>query len=263
MADALNDHRRSLDGRVALITGAASGIGRATAELFAGEGARVVMTDIDPAGADVARKVAGGAMFVRLDVADEGQWRAAMARATSTFGAIDILINNAGVTATGAIEAMTLDAWRGVMAVNVDGAFLGIKHAMPLMRERGGAIVNVSSASSIAAAPGAAAYCASKSALAMLTKVAALEGAKHGIRVNSVHPGAVRTPLWRSNAWWDESVRDAGGEDAAFALLARGTPLGRVATPDDVARAVLYLASDAASYVTGAELVVDGGYTIR
>ena len=252
----------TLAGRVALITGAASGIGRATAALLTAGGARVVVADVDPAGADVACEIGADAKFVRLDVTDESAWHAAIDAARAAFGALDILVNNAGITVTSPIEEMSLDQWRRVMSVNVDGAFLGIKHALPVMRERGGAIVNVASASSIAAAPTAAAYCSSKAALAMLTKVAALEAAP-AVRVNSVHPGAVRTPLWRTNEWWDDAVRAAGDEDAAFAALAGGTPLGRIAAPEEVAQAIAWLASDEASFVTGAELVIDGGFTLR
>jgi NAD(P)-dependent dehydrogenase (short-subunit alcohol dehydrogenase family) len=253
----------AFEGHVALITGAASGIGRATALLLASEGASVAVADVDRSGADVAKEMGDGALFIHLDVSDEQQWRDAIAAAASKFGRLDVLVNNAGVTTSKPIVELTLDEWRRVMAVNLDGAFLGMTHAIPAIRagRRGGAIVNVSSASSIVAAPGAAAYCASKAALTMLTKVAALECASDRIRVNSVHPGGVRTPMWRTNDWWEAHVARAGGEDAAFAALARDTPLRRMAEPDEIARAILYLASAESSFITGSEFVIDGGYT--
>lgn len=251
----------------ALITGAASGIGRATARLFARASARVAVTDLDEGGAEAVaeeiRREGGSAVARVLDVRLEADWERAVAGVVREWGALDVLVANAGVSFARPVAEMTLEEWREVHAVNLDGAFLGTKHAVRAMREggRGGAIVIVSSASGLKASAGASAYCSSKAAVTMLARTAALECAGEGIRVNTVHPAGVRTPLWEGMAFFQELERAHGGEEGAWAALERDSPLGRLATPEEIAAGILYLASDDASYVTGTGLVIDGGYT--
>jgi len=254
-------------GKAALVTGAASGIGRATAILFAREGARVLTTDLDPAGEGVAgsiRAAGGEAQFVRHDVSDEASWAAAVRRALEAFGRLDVLVNNAGISFAKRVEETTLAEWRRLMAVNLDGVFLGTREAVRVMRRSGGgAIVNVSSASGIVGSPTASAYCASKGGVRLFTKAVALEVAGDGIRVNSIHPGGVRTPIWAKADFWPGLVEQSGSEDGAFQALAGAAPLGRLADPEEIAEAILYLASDASKFMTGSELIIDGGYTAR
>jgi NAD(P)-dependent dehydrogenase (short-subunit alcohol dehydrogenase family) len=256
-----------IQGKAALVTGAASGIGRATAILFAREGARVLLTDLDPAGAAVVASIRNGggeAHFVRHDVTDEVSWLEAIGGVLEAFGRLDILVNNAGIAFAKALGEMTLAEWRRVMAVNLDGVFLGTREAVRIMRRTGGgAIVNMSSASGLVGSPLASAYCASKGAVRLFTKAVALEVAGDGIRVNSIHPGGVRTPIWAKADFWPGLVAKSGSEDAAFEALAGGAPLGRLADPEEIAEAILYLASDASKFMTGSELVIDGGYTAR
>jgi 3(or 17)beta-hydroxysteroid dehydrogenase len=254
-------------GKAALVTGAASGIGRATAILFAREGGRVLVTDLDPAGAGVVASIrtdGGEAHFLRHDVSDEASWVDAIGRMLEAFGRLDILVNNAGIAFVRPLGETTLAEWRRVMAVNLDGVFLGTREAVRAMRRSGGgAIVNMSSASGLVGSPLASAYCASKGAVRLFTKAVALEVAGDGIRVNSIHPGGVRTPIWAKADFWPGLVAKSGSEDAAFEALAGGAPLGRLAEPEEIAEAVLYLASDASKFMTGSELVIDGGYTAR
>jgi 3(or 17)beta-hydroxysteroid dehydrogenase len=256
-----------LRGKSALVTGAASGIGKATALLFAREGARVVATDIDPAGDQVADAIAvagGEAHFVRHDVSNEASWVAAVRRALEAFGRLDVLVNNAGISFAKPLGETTLAEWRRLMAVNLDGVFLGTREGVRAMRRTGGgSIVNVSSASGLVGSALASAYCASKGAVRLFTKAVALEVAGDGIRVNSIHPGGVRTPIWSKADFWPGLVEQSGSEDAALQALGKATPLGRLAEPEEVAEAILYLASDASRFMTGSELVLDGGYTAR
>ena len=237
--------------RVALVTGGASGIGRATVARLADAGLRVVVSDVDAAGEQVA--AAAGSLFVQHDVADEAAWERAIEAVLQGHGRLDVLVNNAGISLVRPVTDTTLEQWRALMAINVDGVFLGTKHAVHAMRRHGegGAIVNVSSASGLVGAPMSSAYCASKGAVRLFTKSVALECAAEGIRVNSVHPGAVRTPIWAKTGIGPED------EDA----IAASSPLGRMAEPEEVADAIAYLASDAARFMTGSELVIDGGYT--
>jgi len=249
-------------GKAALMTGGGSGIGRAAAMLLAREGARVVVTDIDAvsAGETAAMIEAAGGVALALahDVADEGSWEAVMRRAIDAFGRIDILVNNAGVAPAGRerVADLTLAEWRRNMAVNLDGVFLGVRAGVRAMSDGGGgAIVNVSSIFGLVGAASIAAYGAAKGGVRLLTKAVAVECGEAGlnIRVNSVHPGYIETPMLAGHVE-GEAVRRK---------VAALHPLGRIGAADDIAAAILYLASDEAKFVTGAELAVDGGYTAR
>lgn len=267
-----------LEGKVACITGAASGIGLATALLFAREGAFVVATDIDRvAGERLVERITaegGVADFLLHDVRDEADWERVIAATGGRWGRLDVLVNNAGIGLTGPVTQTSLEQWRRIFAVNVEGVFLGIKHALPLMRgERqgeapevyGGSIINVSSIAGIRPSANAGAYAASKGAVRAFTKTVALECAalKDGIRVNSVHPGIVETAIW--DEMIGTSADGSGGPQrgAALGALAAGTiPLARTGTGDEIAQAILWLAGDESRYITGTEVVVDGGRTI-
>jgi 3(or 17)beta-hydroxysteroid dehydrogenase len=246
-----------VDGKVALITGGASGIGLATARLLLDEGAKVVLTDRDKAAADAAlAALAHPAKFHLLDVTSEDQWIAVTDAVTAEFGRIDVLVNSAGVALFNNVETTTLDDWRALMAVNLDGTFLGCKHAVRVMKERGGgSIVNMSSVAGLIGDGNLAAYSASKGGVRLLTKSVALHCARKGyaIRCNSMHPSFVDTPMVRSMI---AGARDPAKAEASYS---RAAPLGRLAQPIEVARAILFLASDESSFTTGAELVVDGG----
>jgi len=243
-----------LEGRVALVTGAASGIGRATAQRFAQEGARVWLVDRDAEGlAQVHSELAGDHHVHQLDVTDEAGWIAL----ANSLDRLDVLVNNAGFGVFRSIADTTLEHWRAIMAVNLDSVFLATKYLLPLLAKsaHGGAIVNMSSIRGIAAAANTGSYCASKGGVRMFTKATALECAALGnnVRANSIHPGHVATPLTAGAHVSEEDRR---------ALLA-DTPIGRKATPEEIADAILFLASDASRYMTGAELVVDGGSTAQ
>ncbi len=245
--------------RVAIVTGGSSGLGRATAELLAAEGASVLLTDVaEEAGqavADGINSAGGKAAFLAHDVVVEAQWEAAFARAAE-FGPVSILFNNAGVRPkTVPLEDIDLADWRAHMAVNIDGAFLGIKHAIRAMKQHGGAIVSTSSIYGIAGAAMVGAYSASKGGVRTLTKAAAMECASPGypIRINSVHPGFIETGML-------DSVMEEFGEATSIKRMTRATPLRRIGEPRDIAEAVLYLVADSGKYVTGIELPVDGGF---
>lgn len=250
-----------LAGKIALVTGAAQGLGAAIAERLAREGARIVATDINRSGAqDTAARIdraCGEAVAVafRHDVTSESDWRAAIEGTREAFGGLSVLVNNAGIVTMGSVEELGLDEWRKAMAVNADSAFLGCKHALPLMREsQPGSIINMSSVSALIASHNMIAYNASKAALWMLTKSVALHCARGGwnIRCNSIHPTFVKTPLLAGIV----GDRD---EEATLAKLARQVPIGRIGEVGDVAAAVVYLASDESAMMTGAELKLDGG----
>ncbi|MBS0657093.1 MAG: glucose 1-dehydrogenase [Verrucomicrobia bacterium] len=253
-----------LAGKVALVTGAASGIGRAVAELFVREGARVALADLAD---ELVRGVAGSlpeaqACALALDVTSEPAWEAAVTAVLARWGRLDILINNAGISFGQPLTETSLADWRRVMAVNLDGVFLGLKHGgAALRRGGGGSIVNVASASGIKPAPGAAAYCASKAGVRMLSRTAALEFASAGIRVNSVSPSGVTTPLWESMPFFAEMAAKLGGTAAVWAELSKDVPLRRFADAGEIAQGILYLASDESRFVTAADLALDGGYT--
>jgi len=237
-----------LDGKIALITGAANGMGRAEALLFAASGARVIVCDISDEGAEVARAIGKDALFVRHDVTSEASWIAAIEAGERAFGPVNVLVNNAGAFVGSAIADATTDEFARVTEVNQLGVLLGMKCIVPSMRRAGGgAIVNIASLAAFRPAPGQAIYSASKWAVRGLSRVAVVELAPFGIRVNSVHPGPVDTKLLQLNP--------PGFND----MLAGMTPMKRLAQPDDIAKVVRFLASDDAGFMSGAELVVDGG----
>jgi NAD(P)-dependent dehydrogenase (short-subunit alcohol dehydrogenase family) len=255
--------------RVVLVSGAASGIGAATARLFAAAGATVYWSDVDEsachASASAARSDDAPQVALTLDVTSEEQWAAALERIVSASGRLDVLVNSAGISHAAPLTEMTLVEWRRVIAINLDGVFLGIRHGIRTMSAAGaGAIVNVSSASGIRAASGASAYSTSKAAVDMLTCAAAKECRDRGlrIRINAVAPAGVRTPMWRGMPFFQEMMREHGSEEAAFSALASSNPSRRLAEPEDVAEAILYLASDRASMITGVVLPIDDGYLL-
>jgi NAD(P)-dependent dehydrogenase (short-subunit alcohol dehydrogenase family) len=245
-----------LDGKVALITGAASGMGASMARIFAREGARVALADVlDGEGRGIVAEITaanGAAAFHHLDVTSEAEWQSVVAAVVAAWGGLDILVNDAGLSGSAVEDLYDTAAWDRLMAVNARGVFLGMKAAIPIMRARGGgAIVNISSISGIAGQNGIhVAYNASKGAVRTLTKAAAVQLGRDNIRVNSVHPGLM-PPMRSSGRTADPAVR---------AKMLEMVPLGRAGRVEEVAHAVLFLASDEASYITGAELYVDGGY---
>jgi len=250
-------------GKSALITGAAGGLGQAMAWMLAREGARVAVTDVDAAGADalaaeINAEVPGSAFGFAHDVTDEGQWIKIVKAAAESMGGLSILINNAGVGGPMAfVEADTSENWQRQYEINLRSIMFGCKHAMPYLRASApSSIINISSVAGLAAAPGMGAYNATKAAVWMYTKTIALEAAKMdwNVRCNSVHPVFIKTPIL------DPFIAMAGGDEAkAHERLTRGIPLKRIGEPDDVAYAVLYLASDESKFVTGSELAIDGG----
>ena len=245
-----------LEGKVALISGGARGMGAEEALLFAREGAKVVIADVLDEGRDIAAQIGGGqAIFARLDVTNEGDWQRAVSLAEEVYKRLDILVNNAGVSAVGGIEDTTEEEWDRVMAVNAKGVFLGTKYAIPAMqRAGGGSIINISSQLGIVAmSESSPQYIASKGAVRLLTKSTAIQYAADGIRCNSVHPGPIVTPMTEGRRS-DPAVRE---------LMTSRIPLGRYGEAIDVAYGVLYLASDEASFVTGSELVIDGGWVAQ
>jgi len=245
-----------LENKVALISGGARGMGAVEAKLFAKEGAKVIIGDmLEDEGRKVEAEIneAGGeCAFVVLDVSDEDAWRKAVDDAVSRYGKLDILVNNAGIYRAHNVEETTADEWDQVMDINAKGVFLGTKHAIPAMREAGGgSIVNISSVAGLTGSKVTSAYNASKGAVRLLTKSTAIQYAADGIRANSVHPGTIETPMTEGFL----------ADDAARQDRMDRTPIGRLGRPEDVAYGALYLASDEASFVTGSELVIDGGRT--
>lgn len=255
-------------GKVAVVAGAASGIGRATALSLGRHGASVVCADLNRTGAeDCARDiVAAGsqALGCVLDVTSEADWDRAVELTREQFGRPDVLVNSAGISFTSPVADMSLEDWQRVLAVNLDAVFLGTRAAIRAMRPGPGSIINVSSASGLKASPGASAYSASKAAVCMFSRTAAREclDAGQGIRINTVCPGGVKTPLWSTMPFFQDLVRQAGSEEAAFQALAGKAPGARFAEPTEIALAILYLASDESRFVTGTDLVIDNGYTI-
>ncbi|HEX7929015.1 MAG TPA: glucose 1-dehydrogenase [bacterium] len=264
-----------VDGKVALVTGAGRGIGAASARRLAAAGATVLVTDLSEADArgvaDTITGDGGKAFAVRLDVTSEVDWHAAAKQAAELAGGLDILVNNAGVAFAKATERTGLEDWRRVTSVNVDGVFLGTKACIGLLRERasrwpgGGCIVNISSILGLVGTEAASCYSMTKGAVRLFTKSTALEFARGGyrVRVNSVHPGYIETDMGKGamNTLVERGL--AKDKEDAHKVLARFHPIGRMGLPEDVAAAVNFLASDDAGFVTGAELVVDGGYTAQ
>ncbi len=246
-----------LNGKVALITGGARGMGASEAQLFIEEGARVVITDVlDAAGQETAQRLSpdgSACKFIRHDVTQEDQWNTVVAQTIATFGHIDILVNNAGIFEQGSVLDTTLSAFNKTIDINVTGVFLGLKAVAHHMVERKtGSIINISSVAGLAGTPGFLAYGASKWAVRGMTKGVAKELAPFGVRVNSIHPGIIDTPMLQTF--------EAAGEGVREAVRTR-IPLGREADPFEVARLALYLASDESSYSTGSEFIVDGGWS--
>ena len=256
-------------GKVALVTGGASGIGRGCAELLAAEGATVVVTDLqDGAGGETVAAIAaagGKAWYLHHDVTDEAAWEQVVAEVKSREGRLDILVNNAGIAISASVIEMSLSDWRRQTGVNLDGVFLGVKHSIPLMRGSGdgGSIINMSSVAGLKGSATLGGYCATKGGVRLFTKAVAMEcaNAKDGIRVNSVHPGIIETPIWLSIVNPQNPGANAPPDLDAMSTMA--VPLGVKGVPLDIANGVLWLASDESRYVTGAELVIDGGLSVR
>ncbi|MFI4998336.1 MAG: SDR family NAD(P)-dependent oxidoreductase [Reyranellales bacterium] len=254
-----------LTGKSAIVTGGASGIGEACSETLAREGAAVVVADVDDAlgKAVVGRivKAGGKASYVHLDVRDEAAWPGVIAEAETRFGRLDIIVANAGIGVAGPLIDMTLADWQRQQAINLDGVFLSIKYAAPAMKKvGGGSIVLMSSVAGLRGAPGLAGYSATKGGVRLLAKSAALELAAAKIRCNSVHPGIIATPIWGklpAGALSDRRNAPIDPRERAAAVV----PLSRVGEAQDIANGVLFLCSDAANYITGQELVIDGGMT--
>lgn len=253
-------------GKIAIVTGGALGLGQASARLLAREGAKVVVTDIRGDDCEVVAgaivKEGGEAIALTHDVSEEADWERVIAATLERFGRLDVLVNNAGVGWGGPPEEESLERWRRLMSVNLDGVFLGTKHALLAMRRvppRGGSIINLSSIEGLVGDPDLGAYNASKGGVRLYTKSVALYCARErlGIRVNSIHPGYIWTPMV------ENYLAERGSVEEGRKALDAMHPIGHVGEPDDIAYAVLYLASDESKFVTGAELVVDGGYTAR
>jgi NAD(P)-dependent dehydrogenase (short-subunit alcohol dehydrogenase family) len=258
-----------VEGKVALVTGGASGIGRGCAEKLAAEGAVAIVTDLqDEKGAETVAaivKAGGKAEFFHHDVTDEAAWVEVIGQVQARHGRLDILVNNAGIGIGGPIVDMTLADWRRQTAVNLDGVFLGVKHSIPLMRAsgEGGSIINISSVAGLKGSAMLAGYCATKGGVRLFTKAVAMEcaNAKDGIRVNSVHPGLIETPIWLTVGQAVNPLANAPPDLDAMSAMA--VPLGVKGWPEDIANGVLWLAGDESRYVTGQELVIDGGLTVR
>lgn len=260
-----------VEGKVALVTGGASGIGRACAERLAAEGAAVVITDLqDEMGQGTAEAIcaAGGkAEYLSHDVTSESAWIEVIAEIGRRLGRLDVLVNNAGIGLGGSILDFSLADFRRQTAVNLEGVFLGMKHAIPLMRRGGGgSIVNMSSVAGLKGSPSLAGYCATKGGVRLMTKAVAMEcaNAKDGVRLNSVHPGIIETPIWDTIVGTGEPGSNAlPRSDTLDQMSTAAVPLGVKGLPVDIAHGVLWLASDESRYVTGAELVIDGGLSVR
>ena len=245
-----------LENKVAIISGGSRGMGAFEASLFVQEGAKVIIGDVrDEVGRDLAKHIGSNAVYMHLDVTSESDWAAVVKEATDRYGKLDILVNNAGVSARGTIEETSVDDWDRVMGINSKGVFLGTRAAIPEMRKSGGgSIINISSQLGLVGmAESSPQYQSSKGAVRIFTKSAAIQYAPEGIRVNSVHPGPIVTPMTEARR----------SDSAVQQVMVSRIPLGRYGESEDVAYGVLYLASDEASFVTGSELVIDGGWTAQ
>ncbi len=242
-------------GKIALVTGAGSGIGAAIADALAAEGAQLALVDR-------AAMIRADALVCRHDVADEAAWSETEAAIRDRFGRLDLVVANAGIADAAPIAEMSFTAWRRVLSVNLDGAFLTFRAGLRAIAE-GGAMLAIASVAALKAEPGASAYGVSKAGMVALVKAAAKEGAPRRVRANALLPGGVITPIWRTMPFFQEMVAEAGGDESkAFAqLAAMATPLGRYARPEEIAQQALFLLSDAAATITGASLVADGGYS--
>ena len=262
-----------VEGKVALVTGGASGIGRGCAERLAQEGAVVVITDLqDAKGAEVVAAIegmGGKAWYMHHDVTSEQAWIDVVAAIKAKHGRLDILVNNAGIGISGSVLDMSLADFQRQTAINLDGVFLGVKHSIPAMRisGQGGSIINMSSVAGLKGSAILAGYCATKGGVRLFTKAVAMEcaNAKDGVRVNSVHPGIIETPIWDTIIGTGEPGDNARPPRAQMldAMSTDAVPLGVKGFPADIANGVLWLASEESRYVTGAELVIDGGLSIR
>jgi 3(or 17)beta-hydroxysteroid dehydrogenase len=261
-----------LDGKVALISGAARGIGAETARLMAEAGAKVGLGDVlDEPGRQTAAAIGGAALYTRLDVTSEADWAAAIAAVTSRFGRLDILVNNAGIFLGKSLEEASLDEWQRLCAVNLTGVFLGTKLALPALRDsgqrsaQGSAVVNLSSVAGLVGSSGDPLYSMTKGGVALFTKSAALEFARKGyrVRVNSIHPGTTDTDMGDQVVAMRARQLATNDLDAARLQGLTRVPLGRVGTVTDIAKGIVFLASDDAGFMTGAGLVVDGGITAQ
>ena len=246
-----------LEGKVVIISGGARGQGATEARMFAREGARIVIGDLlDAEGQAVAAEIAesgGDCTYVHLDVTSEDDWRAAVETAVSAYGRVDVLVNNAGIIESGRVEDLTVEQWDAVLDVNAKGVFLGTKAVIAEMRKAGGgSIINISSTSGIVGSINATAYNASKGAVRLLTKSTAVQYAREGIRANSIHPGPIETDMMQRV--WEHPLRSREETEARI-------PMGHVGTVEDVSYAALFLASDESSFMTGSEIVIDGGLT--
>jgi 3alpha(or 20beta)-hydroxysteroid dehydrogenase len=244
-----------LAGKTAFISGAASGLGAAMARAFVAEGAAVVIADIDQdGGAAMVAELGDAARFVTLDVTKEQSWLDAFA----TCGPLDVLVNNAGITTLGSIEEVTLEQFRHELDIDVLGVFMGTKHVLPLMKEKGGSIINMSSLAGIRATSSLVAYNTAKAAVTLMTKSCALHFAEKGypIRCNSIHPGAIHTPII------DKVLAQSENPDALYASFVASHPIGRLGKPEEIAAIAVYLASDESLFATGAEFRIDGGASI-
>ncbi|MDG1274692.1 MAG: glucose 1-dehydrogenase [Alphaproteobacteria bacterium] len=249
-------------GKIAIITGGANGIGKAICERFVDEGALVIIADVNrKMGEKAAQKLKEKASFTELDVREKDQWKSLMDGVISKHGKLDVLVNNAGILSTSSqqsVEDVNLEEWRSVQSVNVEGVFLGCQAAIKVMKPAGGSIVNLSSVAGLIASPGIVAYGASKGAVRQLTKSIAVDCARKGyrIRCNSVHPGLIETDMGQN------SMHMGGGNpEENYNNRVALTPMGEVGSPIDIANGILFLASDEARHMTGAELVIDGGLT--
>ena len=249
-----------VEGKIAMVTGGAQGLGEAAVMRLSEEGASVVLCDANAA-AGQATAAKYGADFLSLNVCDEAQWEAAMAYVVDTYGRLDVLVNNAGVFSSGAVDETTLEEFQRVIDVNLTGSFLGCKHAVRTMKKHsgaaGGSIINLSSVAGLRGQIGGAAYASSKGGVRLLTKAVAMENAKHQIRCNSVHPGIMQTPMFEALL---QEVGDAS--EALRQQVGQKTPIGRIGEAKDIGDMVLFLAGDESTFVTGAEMVVDGGATV-